>query len=66
MNDNKPWATIFTGVLIGIVAVVGGLVVVLGDGALSFEAYIDALKNLAIAAGVLGVGRGIAAFNRRA
>lgn len=62
MTNNKPWATIITGALVLIVAVVGGLVVLIGDdGALTFTNYIQAIVGLAVACGLLGVGRGIAA-----
>lgn len=58
-----PIATIVLAALAVIVAVVGGIIVVLGpqhgaDG-LTFNEYVDALSKFAIGVGLLGVGRGL-------
>jgi hypothetical protein len=65
LSDSVPWATIMTAGLVLIAAVAGAGVVIWGDpGALSFEEYLDLLKNFAIAVGVLGIGRGIVSFGK--
>jgi hypothetical protein len=65
LNDSIPWATLMTVLLVLIAAVAGAGVVIWGDpGALSFEKYLDLLKNFAIAVGVLGIGRGITSFGK--
>ena len=51
-------ATVLT-VLLVLTAAIGGMVlVVMGD--LSFEGWIETMTGFAVAAGLLGVGRGIA------
>jgi len=66
LSDNVPWATVMIGGLVLISAGVGGAVVIWGDdGALTFEKYLDLLKNFAIAVGILGVGRGIVAHGKK-
>jgi hypothetical protein len=65
LDDTKPWATLMIGLLVVIVAAVGGAVVLFGDeGALSFEAYLSTIKDFAIAVGILGVGRGIVSYGK--
>jgi hypothetical protein len=65
LSDSAPWATIMTAGLVLIAAVAGAGVVIWGDpGALSFQEYLDMLKNFAIAVGVLGIGRGIVSYGR--
>jgi hypothetical protein len=65
-NDSMPWATILAGILVVVAAGVGGAVVIWGKpGALSFEQYLDLMKNFAIAVGILGIGRGIASFGKQ-
>lgn len=55
-----PWATALLFVIALIVVAVGGAVVIWGpSGALSFQQYLDDLKNFGIAIGLLGVGRGV-------
>jgi hypothetical protein len=61
LNDRLPWATIMLGILVGIAAIAGAVVVIVHGESLSFEKYLDLLKNFAIAVGILGVGRGIVA-----
>lgn len=57
--DKLPWATIFAGIVLVLVAVVGGVIVIFGDDALSFDTYVKALSDLAIGLGLVAVGRGI-------
>jgi hypothetical protein len=65
LNDSVPWATLMTAGLVLIAAVAGAGVVIWGeDGALSFQQYLDLLKNFAIAVGVLGIGRGIVSYGK--
>jgi hypothetical protein len=67
LNDSVPWATIMTAGLVLIAAAAGAGVVIWGDpGALSFEQYLDLLKNFAIAVGILGIGRGIVSYGKNA
>ncbi len=56
--DKLPWGTIFGGLIVTIVAVVGGLVVVFGDG-LNFETYVRALGDVAVGVGLVAIGRGV-------
>lgn len=59
-NRDFPWATFGVLGLTSIIAIVGGAVVIWGHpGALSFNEYVDAMWKFALAAGVLGVGRGV-------
>lgn len=54
---------IATYVVVGIVAVValcGGVLVIVHPETLSFQQYSDDLQKLAVGVGLLGVGRGIA------
>ena len=67
VSNAVPWATLMIGALVLIAAGVGGAVVIWGhDGALSFDKYLDLLKNFALAVGILGVGRGIVSYGRSA
>ena len=60
-----PWATATMVVLVFIAAVVGGAVVIWGpSGALTFAQYLNALRDFAIAVGILAVGRGIRASGK--
>lgn len=62
LNKSIPWATVMIVVLVSVAALVGGAVVIWGpDGALSFQDYLDLLQKFAIAAGILGIGRGVKA-----
>jgi hypothetical protein len=64
INNDQPWATIMMVILVGIAAIAGGAVVVFHGETLSFEQYLDLLKNFAIAVGILGIGRGIVAHGK--
>lgn len=65
LNDSMPWATIMTAVLVGIAAIAGAVVVIRNPNSLSFQQYLDVLKNFAIAVGIVGIGRGIASFGKQ-
>jgi heme A synthase len=59
-SSEFPWATFGVIGLTAIIALVGGAVVIWGhNGALSFNDYINAMWKFALAAGLLGVGRGV-------
>jgi hypothetical protein len=62
LNDKLPWATIGTWLLAIIFAVVGAIQCI--QGKLDFEQYGKILAAFAVALGILGVGRGIAAGKR--
>ncbi len=64
ISDSIPWATLMIGILVGIAAIAGGVVVIVNSDALSFQQYLDLLKNFAIAVGILGVGRGIVSHGK--
>jgi heme A synthase len=62
LNRDFSWATIGVLGLTAIIAIVGGAVVIWGHpGALSFDQYVNAMWKFALAAGVLGIGRGVKA-----
>jgi hypothetical protein len=65
LNDSMPWATIMTAVLVAFAAVAGAVVVIRNPNSLSFQQYLDILKNFALAVGVVGIGRGIASFGKQ-
>jgi hypothetical protein len=55
-----PWATAIIAVIAFIIVVVGGGVVMFGSsGSLTFDRYLTDLERLAVAVGILGIGRGI-------
>ena len=56
--DKLPWTTIFAGIIVVIVAVVGGGVLLFGEG-LTFEGYVKMLSDVAVGVGLVAVGRGI-------
>jgi hypothetical protein len=58
VNDKAPWATIFVGIVLVVVAGVGGIVVIAGDG-LTFSDYVKALSDLAVGLGLVAIGRGV-------
>jgi DNA-binding transcriptional regulator of glucitol operon len=60
-----PWATIMTAILVAIAAIAGAVVVIRNPNSLSFQQYLDILKNFALAVGVVGIGRGIASFGKQ-
>jgi hypothetical protein len=68
-ENEFPWATFLVSFLTLVAVISGAVVVIVGDSALSFERYLDMLWKFAIAAGLLGVGRGIRlagrAFSKR-
>lgn len=47
--------------IVGLIAIVGGVVVIVNPETLDFEAYV---KNVGIAAGLLGIGLGLDANSR--
>lgn len=59
-----PVATILTAVLVGIAALVGGVVTIVHPETLSFDQYLKALGAFAIGTGLLGVGRGVLAASK--
>lgn len=61
-SNTLPWATIGLYALTMFYAVIGGIEVLRGQ--LDFEKYGTLLAGFAVAFGVLGVGRGIAASNK--
>jgi hypothetical protein len=65
LNDSMPWATIMTAVLVAIAAIAGAVVVIRNPDSLSFQQYLDILKNFALAVGIVGIGRGIASFGKQ-
>jgi hypothetical protein len=65
LNDSLPWATIMMAVLVAIAAIAGAVVVITNPGSLSFQEYLDVLKNFAIAVGIVGIGRGIASAGKQ-
>jgi hypothetical protein len=65
LNDSMPWATIMTAILVAIAAIAGAVVVIRNPDSLSFQQYLDILKNFALAVGVVGIGRGIASFGKQ-
>jgi flagellar biosynthesis component FlhA len=60
MSDKLPWGTILTAMIVAIVAVVGGIVVIVHEETLSFENYVQSLSDLAVGVGLVTVGRGVA------
>lgn len=52
-----PWST----VVIGIIAAAGAVVLVIGESSLAFDEY---FQKVLLAAGALGIGRGIAALKK--
>jgi len=57
--EKVPWATISAGLIVVIAAIVGGVVVIVGESSLNFSDYVDALSKLAVGVGLVAVGRGI-------
>lgn len=56
--DQFPWATAVMVCLVAIAAIVGGGVVLFGNG-LTFQEYLDLLTKFAGAVGLLAIGRGL-------
>jgi hypothetical protein len=65
LNDSMPWATIMLAILVGVAAIAGAVVVIVHGEALSFQQYLDILKNFAVAVGIVGVGRGISSYGKQ-
>lgn len=57
--DKFPWATILGGLIVLIAAILGGILVAIGDSSLNFDSYVDDLSKLAVGVGLVAVGRGI-------
>lgn len=57
--DKMPWATILGGLIVVIAALVGAVIVVIGESSLNFDSYVNDLSKLAIGVGLVAVGRGI-------
>lgn len=55
--NSVPWST----VLVGVFAVVGAVVLAVGESTLNFQEYIE---RVLAAAAVLGLGRGVAAYKK--
>ena len=62
--DNANAATIMVGIVLVIVAGIGGVITIVEPSTLSFKDYVDALEKIIIGIGILGVGRGLAAAGR--
>lgn len=60
-NDTFPIATAIVGLAFLLVTIIGGVVVIVHPSTLSFATYCGLVVGLAGSAGLLGVGRGIAA-----
>jgi hypothetical protein len=57
LNENPMTALLY--VTFALVALVGGVVVVIGESGLSYSDYLDNLTKFALAVGVLGAGKAI-------
>lgn len=57
-------ATIMVGVVLVIVAGIGGVITIIEPSTLSFKDYVDALEKMVVGIGILGVGRGVASAGR--
>jgi choline-glycine betaine transporter len=62
--EQLPWATLFAGLLLIIVAVIGGVVVIVEPKTLSFGDYSNDLSKLAVGIGLVAVGRGVTAAGK--
>jgi len=62
--EQLPWATLFAGLLLVIVAVVGGVIVIVEPSTLSFGDYSNDLSKLAVGIGLVAVGRGVTAAGK--
>jgi len=58
--DKLPWGTIIGGVIVLIVAGIGGAITIIEPKTLSFSAYVSSLSDLAVGVGLVTVGRGAA------
>lgn len=59
--DLSKWgpATVLVVACVLIAVAAGGVITIVHPDTLAFDQYLDALKTFAVAAGILGVGRGI-------
>lgn len=57
--DKLPWGTILGGIIVIIVAVVGGGIAYFEPETLTFKDYVSTLSDLAIGVGLVTVGRGV-------
>lgn len=57
LNDNPITALMFA--VFVIVALVGGVLLIVGQTAMTYEDYQNSLAKFAVAIGVLGVGKGL-------
>jgi hypothetical protein len=58
--DKLPWGTMLGGLIVLLVAGVGGVIVIGWPETLSFQEYVNALSDLAVGVGLVTVGRGVA------
>jgi hypothetical protein len=57
--DKLPWGTILGGLIVLVVAGVGGVITIIEPSTLSFSDYVSALADLAVGVGLVTVGRGV-------
>jgi len=57
--DKLPWATLIGGIIVLIVAVIGGIITIVNPETLSFSDYVSSLSDLAVGVGLVAVGRGV-------
>lgn len=57
--DKLPWGTLIGGLIVLIVAGIGGAVVLIEPKTLSFGEYVSSLSDLAVGVGLVAVGRGV-------
>jgi hypothetical protein len=57
--DKLPWGTILGGIIVLIVAGIGGVITIAEPETLSFSDYVSSLSDLAIGVGLVAVGRGV-------
>lgn len=62
--DKTNAATVMVGIVLVIVAGIGGVITIVQPSTLSFKDYVDALEKLVVGIGILGVGRGLASAGR--
>jgi|GEM_PF-1866400 len=57
--DKLPWGTLLGGLIVVIVAVIGGVITIVEPSTLSFSDYVSSLGDLAVGVGLVTVGRGV-------
>lgn len=62
--DTTNIATLMVGIVVIIVAGIGGIVTIVEPTTLNFASYVDALEKLIVGVGLLAVGRGVASAGR--